>query len=225
MSKLSELVAYRNSLEALDIVALARGINSELDTVFNTIRSNTAMSSGATDLTDLQIQQAQFADKLIKRYQKYIKSVNEAIEDHSRPYAAKSYRVYESKINSTTQQILDREIPLGLGPNSEFESVIKEFNDWRFAGLFFRPLRRDLIESMAGMNPLYVADIGFNLLKPSLDRFNPFFRGRMRPVIVDEFAEHSLEAVPDGQLGLIVCLDWFEYKTTAVIEKFLKEFL
>jgi hypothetical protein len=113
------------------------------------------------------------------------------------------------KIQNHTQQRINHKIQLR--------------SSWIFPGLVFRPMAFSDLRPLVACDPLYLVDSDRELIDYSLKQFPPEYQRRLRPYVVDSSAKNFLHPLPQGNFGLVVALDFFNYKDFATMKKYLKE--
>ena len=141
-------------------------------------------------------------------------------------YFAESYRLHDQEmINDSDQHILQRELQLDAGVQNYILSRVAIHSDWRHAGLVIRPGRGEWLFKMVGCDPLYLVDIRASLLEPCMNQFPPEYQRRLRRYVLRETDTHGqiLTGLPDGQFGICVAMNFFQFKPLELIRLYLAE--
>jgi hypothetical protein len=97
---------------------------------------------------------------------------------------------------------------------------IKLYDDWKYPGMIIRPGRESFIDQMVGCDRLYLVDQSYDLLQPAQDRFGQSYRNRLRTFVMCEKRDNGiLQDLPDGQFGLVVAYNFFNFRPMEIIEK------
>lgn len=148
--------------------------------------------------------------------------LQDQVSQQSKVYLQDSYQLYEAGKSDTADYILNRQIPL-TECKDQFLNRLRSVADWRFPGLVIRPGSREFVEEVVANDPLYIADTDYALLRPSLNRFNDVYQNRLRTYVINENRDNFLDFLPDGQLGLSLIMDFFEYRPIEILEKYFQE--
>jgi SAM-dependent methyltransferase len=90
--------------------------------------------------------------------------------------------------------------------------------------MIIRPGAEHFIENMVGCDPLYIIDRDHDLLQPSLDRFPQLYQNRLRPYTTNDWSNQPiLEKIPNGQFGVCLAYNVFNYRPLAIIRRYLEE--
>lgn len=221
---LSQLVNYYNTLCEIPIEQVSRAAAKDFMTL--------STDAGRTDKTWAALDRLQEHQQVMDRAMQDIKTdlddlrreVKQEIDLLSRGYFLDSYERYDAMRTDTVDYILNRQIPADAETESILTGRALSMSDWKYPGVIFRPGRRDYITHLVALDPLYIVDTDYDLLRPALERFGDNYRGRLRPVVIDEERETYITHVPDGQIGMIFGLDFFEYKPLEVLKQYFTEF-
>jgi hypothetical protein len=232
--KLSELVAYKNQLESISVMPIARTTLDDLEKINHVVKNNKLqMNFHVQQLQNQKEVIHQAFDCFESNLQILKQEVQELITHNEKALFQKSYSQYEKVkqelnceqlINAHNEQILNRTISTGLDPEQIQLSRIARYSDWRQAAVIIRPAREIFIEHMVANDPLYILDESHDLLKPAMSKFNELYQNRLRPYVVDEDANTPLLIkIPDAQIGTFLVYNFFNYKPFEVIKNYLEQ--
>lgn len=221
---LSQLVNYYNTLCEIPINEIMLRADKDFTTV--------AADAGRTDKTWAALQHLSQHRVLLDQHMQQIatdledlkREVKQEIDLIGRGYFLDSYERYDAMRTDTVDYILNRQIPADVETENILIARIQSLSDWRFPGMIFRPGRRNYIRHMVALDPLYVIDTDYDLLRPALEHFSEPYRSRLRPVVIDEDRDTIIQHVPQGQIGTIFALDFFEYRPLEMIRRYFTEF-
>lgn len=225
--KLSDLVRYLNLLESADldpdITESIQHLHGIAHVVANyRIQIDTISEIMAQDVIDIGHQ-----------YNKFLATVNglrdqvrQRIIEREPAMYQESQRLYEQEmVFETADWILNRKFQYRPEDLVELHTRIRNYGDWRMPGMIIRPGNETFIEEMVPLDPLYVVDTMQDLLNPSVDKFNPTYRRRLRVYIVNDYQnQQPLHQLPSNQFGFIFAYNFLNYKPVSVIERYLKDF-
>ena len=222
--KLSELVAYRNQLDALSSVPTLKTANFELDKILHLISTQPELMTSFTyDLdsqyADIQKVFAKFEDDLNN-----LKSqLNQKIEKAERPWFQESYNLYEGELIQSAESILELRKPNTLD-TTPFQIRLNQYANWKYSALIIRPGLETFIENMVAYDPLYLVDLSHDYLTPAMNKFNEQYQNRLRPYVVsEELDQDILSKIPNGQFGMCLAYNYFNFRPFEIFKKYLAE--
>lgn len=224
--KLSELVAYRNSLARYSVDAIKIEAGQQLAKIQHALEEN----SSIIDLKkyklskDLESINRGFANynKTLERAQKEIQTKIDKLE---KSYFAESYRMYEEEMCfETSEYILSRRMPMSVETQTLLESRVKSYSNWQYPGLIIRPGLEDFVTHMVDLDPLYLVDRDHELLLPSINKFPIEYQRRLRYYhIKEQLDQPILSNIPDDQIGVCLAFNFFEFKPFEILKQYLNE--
>ena len=234
--KLSELVAFKTSLDQYDFVrtsqTLIKKIN-ESQTDISKVAGNendmlirfgvgVYLDQLTQDLKDLELT---IAD-LQNNYDYYQTQIDQLILDQEQEYIVRSKKLYERQIiGEGIDSIQRRKLELGSEQKKQFISRINLYSDWRWPGLIIRPQDQDIVEAMCALDPLYLCDYFQPLLDPHVKKFNIAYQHRLRAYTIPKFLpkKRSLEQLPQTQFGFVVAYNLLDHYPLTMIQQILSE--
>jgi SAM-dependent methyltransferase len=224
--KLSELVAYKTELGKLTTRATQRDVELGLGQI--------------THLVDTQsIQLGDFKQQLNDQYNEIYRSleqfevlvnalkkeVDAQIEIAEKPWFQESYRLYDQEMrNDSADHILNRRPILSTDTENFLRVRIQNYVDWQHPGMIIRPGLEKFVEDMVGYDPLYLVDQSHELLKPAVKKFTSEYQARLRLYTVKEnIDDEILDKIPNGQFGLCLAYNFFEFKPFEIVRKYMTE--
>jgi len=224
--KLSELVHLRNQLEELSSNEVHEIVAQQLKPVMHLVETSAIkfpeleqdMNQGYRQvLTSL----TQFGDVL----QQIRDQIQSSINDMLPAYHAASYKLYEfGDITSDPDYVLNRRPQLAEKDLSLVRGRILVHSHWQKPGMILRPGLETWTRDMVALDPLYVCDINFDLLRPIIDNFPEEYQRRLRTCVVQEsVGPPFLSKLPDQQLGFVLAYNFFTYRPLEIIKQYLEE--
>jgi SAM-dependent methyltransferase len=222
--KLSELVAYRNQLEALSSVPTLQTANFELDKILHLVGTQPELMTSFTHNLDSQyadIQQAfvKFEDDLNNlKFQ-----LTQKIATAERPWFQESYTLYEGELMQAAESVLELRKPNTLD-TAAFQLRLSQYANWKYPALIIRPGLETFIENMVAYDPLYLVDLSHDYLFPAMNRFNEQYQNRLRPYVVSEALDQAiLTKIPNDQFGMCLVYNYFNFRPFEILKKYLAE--
>lgn len=247
--KLSDLILYRNQLQDQSLIPSFEATEHKFKEVMATISQFGEFASPTHQLEqDFQRLQSEF-QSVESSLDQVKASVKRSIEILEPAYFQQSYQVYEHTINSHRQygiydqQRIEQDINIEnynkkvnhhilvnrqLAPTPEAKKIYRArvamSASWEYPGMIIHPGLEPFILDMVGLDPLYLVDERHDLLKPCMQQFPESYQQRLRPYIIDEFADRPLlEKLPNQQFGVILAYNYFNYRPFELIKKYLME--
>jgi hypothetical protein len=225
--KFSELVNIRNHLTAMSGQPVKSAADMELNKIKNFIETHTELFEelGQSIIEKHKAIQESFDDfeKSLIQLQTKIKTQTETAE---KAWFQSSYKLYETLpfVIETPDYIFNRRPDLSEEVENLFKSRIKKQSDWHYSAMIIRPGIETFINDMVAFDPLYLVDDQHELLSPAMDQFNKLYQRRLRPYVVDERGDDEiLGKLPNGQFGMCLVYNYFNYRPFEVIKRYLIE--
>jgi hypothetical protein len=224
--KLSELVAYKISLDKLTARTTQRDVELGLGQI--------------THLVDSQsIQLGNFKQQLHDQYNKIHcsfdqfevsvnalkKEIDTQIEIAEKPWFQESYRLYDQEMrNDSADHILNRRPILSEDTENFLRVRIQNYVDWQHPAMVIRPGVEKFVEDMVGYDPLYLVDQQHELLTPAVKKFSEEYQARLRLYTVKEnIDDEILDKIPNNQFGFCLAYNFFEFKPFEIVKKYMTE--
>jgi SAM-dependent methyltransferase len=215
MKKLSELVAYKNELDLLSTGSARTSASMEL-----------AKITHLTQDDDL-IQQLKEFDHAFTKFDSRLAQLRQDLQDQiseaERPWIVEGYLRYDKGEANYAEDILNIRQNNAIDA-TPFRAKIKQYSDWKYPAMIIRPAREEFVDDMVAYDPLYLVDLSHEFLRPAIEKFNARYQNRLRPYVVSEnLDEPILKQIPDGQFGLCVAFNYFNFRPFEIIKKYLEE--
>lgn len=232
--KLSELVAYKTSLDQYDFIRTSRGLIKKINESQTDINNAQGVDSKirfgegvykeqlASDLGELENR----LGELQNNYSYYREQVNELILDQEQEYITRNEKQFVSRVlGEGIEGIQRRRLVLTSEQKKQFITRLNLYADWRWPGLLIRPEDQDIVEAMCAFDPLYLADIYQSLLDPYIKKFNPVYQNRLRPYQISKFIprKKTLDVLPQQQFGFVAAYNLFDHYPLYMIKQMLTE--
>ena len=188
--------------------------NIDFDNIKTAMKDNKKLALDTLDTIDQDIQRFKQA------LDGFVKSVEE-------PYYAKSQTVYQEGVNDSADYILDRHNFKKLLYQQEtldfFSGRIRDLGHWKWPAMEIRPAYGDISQHLTACDPLYLVDTDPELFKNVKKMWTPEYQTRVRYYTVKENEKRIFHQLPQHQFGLIVTVDFFNFRPLELIERYLKE--
>jgi len=212
--KLSELVAYKNELDRFDIESTQISANSALEKITHLVKDQT-LTQRLEEINKTFVEFSLAFDQ-IKH------DLRNQIAEAERPWIQESYNQYDRGEAMYADDILKGR-PCSLESTPFYNRVVGN-NNWKYPAMIIRPGLESYIDKMVACDPLYLVDLSYDFLRPAVERYNELYQNRLRTYVVNEDLDHSILArLPDGQFGVCVAFNYFNFRPFEIIKKYLEE--
>lgn len=223
--KLSELVNFKNELDRLSVLPAYKSANIEVDKVIHLIDSSTITSSLTSEFKYSQSKISDTFTLFEQQLNELKEKIKQRIAQEERPYFQESYRLYDKEmIYETDEYILNRRMFISNESREFINARMSRYATWKHAGMIIRPAKEDFVKNMVMFDPLYLIDQTHELLTPCISEFQVEYQRRLRPYVINERNNDSiLRAIPDGQFGICLAYNYFNFKPLEVFKQYLVE--
>jgi SAM-dependent methyltransferase len=233
--KLSELIAYRNQLLALDIDNIEYTAARKLADILHVVKTSVIQPRAFTQtLGEDNTNIINGFKDFNSTFSELVQELNAMIEVVEKSYYIESSRLYQEESprynikdpqanDDVNQQILNRRLVMTSGTQQMLAERIKSYVDWKYSALIIRPGLEKFVDDMVGFDPLYMVDYSKDLLAPAQSSFTTEYKRRLRLLVDPPLSVDVLASVPKNQLGLCLAFNFFEFTPIEVIEQYLKE--
>jgi len=232
--QVSKLVAYKNQLDSLSAVPIASVAKDNLDIITSAVSNHDLqLDTFSSDLIKQQNNIAETFEQFEDNFNKLKQQLSEIIAEAEKSLFQQSYQQYEEhkkNINcealylENVQHVLNRKLLITEETRQLYLDRILRYTDWRYPAMILHPGQAGFINSMVANDPLYIVDENYDLINPAVEQFNTGYQNRLRISTVNEDADPPiLKSIPDGQLGVCLAYNFFNYKPFEVIKMYLEE--
>jgi SAM-dependent methyltransferase len=227
--KLSDIIRYKNQIDQmLNNVDYRWTIDSHLDELMRMVRTEV----NVRNMYEVDVQRKvdgvfNSLHSLEQELKNISHSVNTLIEEIQPQYFEKSYKWYVNEMqHETIPYILNRKLAITDEEYEIFRARVKSWSDWQYPAVCFRPATEEHVLDLVSSSPLYLVDQDYDLLVPSIERFNKRYQRHLRPYVVKESeSEPMMNFLPDNQFGLVVAYNFFNFRPFEIIKHYLSELL
>jgi len=215
MTKLSELVAYKNEMDRLSTKSAQTFVNAELGKITHLVQD----AGLDQQLVDLNNSLAKFQDS----YDQLRQGLQDQISEAERPWIQEGYNLYDKGEANFADDILRIRQSNSID-STPFRTKLTQYADWKYSAMIIRPGLDSFIENMVVYDPLYLVDLSHDFLRPALDKFNQQYQNRLRPYVVNEDLDAEiLKQLPNNQFALCLAFNYFNFRPFEIIKKYLEE--
>jgi SAM-dependent methyltransferase len=224
--KLSDLVNYRNELEAMSAVPVRRHSDLEIEKITHLVEHQSIQIAEFAKSLQQKRQDIQHTFDTFENNLDTLKAeLKQLIDTTEKPWFAESYRLYEQEmIYETAEYILNRRPEIEPETEQFYRTRIIRYNSWQHPAMIIRPGCETFISDLVASDPLYLVDESHDLLLPAMNQFNEQYQQRLRPYTINERnSDEILIKLPNNQFGLVFAYNFFNFRPFEIIKKYLAE--
>jgi SAM-dependent methyltransferase len=207
-------------------MATKKSSDLELEKITHLVQSqNTQVEEFTTKLKQRHQDIMQCFDTFEKDLTSLKAELKQLIQATEKPWFVESYRLYEKEmIYETTDYILDRRTEISAETEQFYRTRIVRYNSWQHPAMIIRPGRETYMNELLAADPLYLVDESHDLLVPAMTMFNEQYQQRLRPYTINERQDQEiLGKLPNGQFGLVLAYNFFNFRPFEVFKRYLDE--
>jgi len=227
--KLSKLITYKHMVDGLSV----NHMHDKIEQLLQDVENN--LSIQQIDFENIKHKMSANKKIILNTLhnididlQNFKQELTKFVTDIEPSYHAKSQQIYEEDCKNTVGNILDRFLYKKLLYKQEtFDFLcnrIKAQASWQWPAMQIRPAHCDLTDALTACDPLYLVDLNKELLTVAETKWTPEYQRRLRYYTVNENDKTIFHQLPQAQLGLIVAVDFFNFRPLKLIEHYLNEF-
>lgn len=222
--KLSELISYRNQLNALSALPVSTMATNELDKVLHLVDTQPELMNSFTHDLDTQYKNIQQSFNNFEIDLNNLKAqLKLKIEEAERPWFQEGYNLYDKGEVNYADDILNNRQEHSVD-STPFRIRLNQYANWKYPAMIIRPGLETFIEDMVAYDPLYLIDLSHDFLRPAMEKFNKQYQNRLRPYVVKESIDDEiLDKLPNEQFGMCLAYNYFNFRPFEIIKKYLAE--
>ena len=224
--KLSELIAFRNQLNAMSSKPIKLDADHALDQITYLVGTQeVVLGASVQELNNTHHDISQAFNNFENVLDKLKAQVNVLINKTEQPWFQESYRLYEQDmVNETAEYILNRKLNISADTIEFYKVRLSKHTNWHYPAMVIRPGVDPYIHEILACDPLYIVDESYELLVPTLEQFNEHYQRRLRPYVINERKDKDiLNKLPNEQFGLVFAFNYFNFKPFELIKQYLAE--
>jgi len=230
LKSLRNVVRYRELVNSLNINHVRKSINSQLSQISTDLSTNEYDTKNIKErITTKHLNILQILEDIDYDLNTFKRDLATEIADLEIPYYAKSKEIYKNKLRESVEEKTDRYLFKNLLYNESFNDLLTErialHTDCLYPGLQIAPGYGDITDKLVNCNPLYLVENTMEMFKEIKKWRQPQYQNRLRYYTVDDDQNDPMHLLPQNQLGVIVVINWFNFKTIKTIENYLKSML
>ena len=221
--ELSELVHFKNQLDALSTHDAQTFLKLEIGKIIHLADSYSDVAQFNNDLSDQFTEIQKSINKFDVSVNTLKRNVKLAIEEAEKVWFQRSYDLCSYESFHQSDYILDFRTRANIDLKF-FESRLIKHADWHHPAMIIRPGRELFIDHMVACDPLYLVDMSHDFLAPALTKFNKQYQNRLRPYRIKEDPDQEiLGKLPNNQFGVCFAYNYFDFRPFETLKKYLVE--
>lgn len=219
---ISDYVKFKLELERY---CNTRQIEEEIEKVCDHINALTAMPEYEKDVDDLrkQIDKARLPLIVAQSHLAILlANITEDVDRMSQKYFKRSYDPTMLVDADHIRNTPSRNLTLTPSIEAVLLGRIQHYTDWHYPGMQIGPRDGELTPHMVACDPLYLVDVHPEFLASAAKQFPEQYQARLRSYCIgNKRNERGLAALPQNQIGFILCWAVFNFLPFDEIRKYL----
>ena len=227
LKKLRTIVKYNQTVQGVAMDGMRRNINSQLSTISNDLNTHAFDTKNIKQrLTTKHLEILKILEDMDYDLNIFKKDLSSEVKDMEIPYYAKSKKNYNTHQRMPRQQkrsqLRESQILANDVSKKMLIDTVQKYVSAEYACCQLTPGYGDITSYMLHGTPLYIVDEDKTTLEEFASTFfNEITQRRTNFYTMDDNDEDPLHKLPQGQIGCVVAIDVFNFKTVKVIKKYL----
>ena len=225
--KLSEIVAYLNLLDSLDVRSECVTAIGKINHIRHIVSEHADQFDPISKVIDSTYNNISYSiDQFANQIENFKQTLKQQIASQEQQYLEQSMQVYFEEYRlASADTVLAQRMGIDSEDDLRLRTHLRNITDWRVPGMILRPGLENYIEDMVPLDPLYVVDHDSELMQPAIKKFTPAYQRRLREYVINDWAPGPImHQLPNNQFGAIFAYNYFNRKPVPIICKFLDEF-
>lgn len=216
MVKISELLKYKEQIEAIEVKNLITSTNRVVEQIKHSMSFSEA---DRNTLAKLSLSSSIHTTQINKFVDNELVNIDNKIKNEIPKYLELSRNISPAFYSESIFQRIQHRIF-----DNNFEQFViglnKKYADYRYAGCELYPTTEDYTRSLVAFEPLYLIDHNANNLEIVCSRFNDQYRHKLRTYEVD--LTTGISNLPKNTIGHISAVNIFERFSIEIITQILE---
>jgi SAM-dependent methyltransferase len=226
--KLSRLITYKHMVDGLTV----NHVHDEIETLLKHVGNDLNIQN--IDFDNLKNKIDNNSELVLSKLQEinadlvaFKQRLQEFVSGIESPYYAKSHAIYQEGLADSADYILDRSNFKKLLYQQEtldfFKSRVTMHSSWKWPALEIRPGYGEITDNLIACDPLYLVDTDVEMFKHVKQKWTPEYQQRLRYYTTNESDKRILHQLPVMQFGIVVAVDFFNFRPLELIKRYLEE--
>ena len=225
--KLRDIVRYRAMVDSIDMDNIRTDINETLSKVNNNLAIDNFDAENLKDrLLHSQLKVLNNLEDMTLDLNTFKDEINKEVKQLEAPYYEKSKEIYKNQALLSPMDKLSRlknkDLLFHEDTTKELINAIIIKISNQYACCQLAPGYGDVTKHLVHGTPLYIVEEDSEASKVNTDFFNEVMTKRIAWYTMNDNDEEILSVLPQNQIGCFVAIDYFNFKSEDIIEKYLK---
>lgn len=228
--QLRNIIKYKQLIASLDDIGLRKNINTQLTDVLTDLNTHEFDTDNLKEhIEGNHLEVLKNLEDMSDNLNKFREKLQQAVDELEKPYYEKSEHIYNMSFTQSTQEKMDRHLFNDLLANESSSKLLYDrlasYVGVQYPALQLGPGYGEITNQLVSCTPLYLMDNSDDMFKAIKGWREPAYQRRLRYYIADDTNTNPLHELPQNQLGLIVAVNWFNFKPVKVIKKYLESMM
>ena len=225
--KLQDIVRYRAMVDSIDMDTIRRDINNTLSSVCNDLAINNFDADNLKDrMLDSQLKVLNNLEDMALDLNTFKEEINKHVKQIENPYYEKSKEIYKKRTLMSPMdklsQLKNKDLLFHEDTTKLLINAITIKISNQYACCQLAPGYGNITKHLVHGTPLYIVEEDKEASVVNTDFFNQIMTNRIAWYEMNDADEEILAVLPQEQIGCFVVIDYFNFKSEDIIEKYLK---
>ena len=225
--KLQDIVRYRAMVDSIDMDTIRRDINNTLSSVCNDLAINNFDTESLKDrMLHSQLKVLNNLEDMALDLNTFKEEINKHVKQIETPYYEKSKEIYKKRTLMSPMdklsQLKNKDLLFHEDTTKLLINAITIKISNQYACCQLAPGYGNITKHLVHGTPLYIVEEDKEASVVNTDFFNQIMTNRIAWYEMNDADEEILAVLPQEQIGCFVVIDYFNFKSEDIIEKYLK---
>ena len=225
--KLQDIVRYRAMVDSIDMDTIRRDINNTLSSVCNDLAINNFDTESLKDrMLHSQLKVLNNLEDMALDLNTFKEEINKHVKQIENPYYEKSKEIYKKRTLMSPMdklsQLKNKDLLFHEDTTKLLINAITIKISNQYACCQLAPGYGNITKHLVHGTPLYIVEEDKEASVVNTDFFNQIMTNRIAWYEMNDADEEILAVLPQEQIGCFVVIDYFNFKSEDIIEKYLK---
>ena len=225
--KLQDIVRYRAMVDSIDMDTIRRDINNTLSSVCNDLAINNFDTESLKDrMLHSQLKVLNNLEDMALDLNTFKEEINKHVKQIENPYYEKSKEIYKKRTLMSPMdklsQLKNKDLLFHEDTTKLLINAITIKISNQYACCQLAPGYGNITKHLVHGTPLYIVEEDNEASVVNTDFFNQIMTNRIAWYEMNDADEEILAVLPQEQIGCFVVIDYFNFKSEDIIEKYLK---
>ena len=224
---LRDIVRYRAMVDSIDMDAIRRDVNAQLSKVCNDLAINNFDAENLKDrLLHGHLKVLNNLEDMALDLNTFKEEINKQVKHLEKPYYEKSKEVYKNHTQMSPgdklSKLKNKDLLFHEDTTKMLINAISVKISNQYACCQLAPGYGNVTTHLVHGTPLYIVEEDKEGSVVNTDLFNEIMTRRIAWYEMNDTDEEILSVLPQNQIGCFIVIDYFNFKSEDIIEKYLK---